>query len=128
MKGRGLLFYTVLYLAFLYAPIALLPIFAFNSSTIIAFPLDGFTTEWFRELTTVEALHDAVGNSLFIAVVTAILSTLLGLCAARAATRYRFPGKGGIMGMIMPMASGMWNCWLSCTELHMAPIPAYRVA
>ncbi|MEM1067179.1 MAG: ABC transporter permease [Pseudomonadota bacterium] len=101
MKGRGLFFYAGIYLLFLYAPIVLLPIFAFNDSTIIAFPLSGFTTGWFAELATIDALHDAVRNSLFIAVLTAIFSTLLGLCAARAATRYRFPARGGLMTLIM---------------------------
>ncbi len=101
MKGRGLFFYAGIYLLFLYAPIILLPIFAFNDSTIIAFPLSGFTTGWFAELATIDALHDAVRNSLFIAVLTAIFSTLLGLCAARAATRYRFPARGGLMTLIM---------------------------
>jgi len=101
MKGRGLAIYAALYLLFLYAPVILLPLFAFNDSTIIAFPLKGFTTNWFAELTTIEALHQATLNSLFIAVVTAVLSTALGMLAARAGTRYRFPAKGGIMGMIM---------------------------
>ena len=101
MKGRGLGIYAVFYLLFLYAPIILLPLFAFNDSTIIAFPLKGFTTNWFSELTTIEALHASVWNSLYIAVITAVLATLLGICAARAATRYRFPAKAGIMGMIM---------------------------
>ena len=100
-KGRGLFVYAALYLVFLYAPIILLPLFAFNDSSIIAFPLSGFTTEWFRELTGIEALHAAVRNSLFIAVLTAVFSTLLGICAARASTRYDFPLKGGIMGLIM---------------------------
>ena len=36
--------YAIAYLIFLYAPIILLPIFAFNDATIIAFPLSGFTT------------------------------------------------------------------------------------
>lgn len=101
MNARWLTIYAVAYLVFLYAPIILLPLFAFNQSTIIAFPLTGFTFEWFRELTQIEALHDAVRTSLFIAVMTAVFSTLLGICAARAATRYRFPLKGGIMGLIM---------------------------
>jgi spermidine/putrescine transport system permease protein len=101
VKGRGLLIYAVLYLIFLYAPIILLPLFAFNSSTIIAFPLEGFTFDWFVQLREVEALHDAVRNSLFIAVLTAVFSTILGICAARASTRYVFPAKAGIMGMIM---------------------------
>ncbi len=93
--------YAIVYLIFLYAPIALLPIFAFNDATIIAFPLSGGTTKWFGELMTNSALHTAVGNSLFIAVMTSILSTLLGVCAARAGAMYRFPMKAGIMGFIM---------------------------
>ncbi|MDA1154998.1 MAG: ABC transporter permease [Proteobacteria bacterium] len=93
--------YAIAYLVFLYAPIVLLPIFAFNDATIIAFPLAGFTTDWFGELMTNRSLHTAVKNSLFIAVMTAILSTLLGICAARAGAMYRFPVKAGIMGFIM---------------------------
>ena len=47
MKGRGLHVYALCYLLFLYAPILLLPIFAFNNGTVISFPLKGFTTHWF---------------------------------------------------------------------------------
>lgn len=101
MRGGWLRVYAIGYLLFLYAPIFLLPIFAFNDSTIIAFPLDSFTTKWFADLTTVTALHDAVWNSLFIAVTSAVLATTLGICAARASTRYEFPAKAGIMGLIM---------------------------
>ncbi|WP_373635454.1 ABC transporter permease [Yoonia sp. SS1-5] len=93
--------YAIAYLIFLYAPIALLPLFAFNDATIIAFPLTGFTTEWFGELWTNKALLSAARNSLFIAVVTALLSTILGVCAARAGAMYRFPLKAGIVGFIM---------------------------
>lgn len=93
--------YAIAYLIFLYAPIILLPIFAFNDATIIAFPLSGFTTEWFGELMTTKALHGAVQNSIFIAVITASLSTSLGICAARAGAMYNFPLKRGILGLVM---------------------------
>lgn len=93
--------YAIAYLIFLYAPIFLLPLFAFNDATIIAFPLSGFTTEWFGKLAETTALHAAVKNSLIIALATAILSTLLGMCAARAGAMSRFPGKGGILGFVM---------------------------
>ena len=98
---RGLRIYTLLYLLFLYLPILLLPLFAFNSSTVIAFPLQEFTTQWFAELTQVPALQASVVTSLKVAVIVAVISTLLGICAARAAARYRFPAKGTIMGLIM---------------------------
>lgn len=97
----GLKVYAIAYLVFLYAPILLLPVFAFNDSSIIAFPLKGFSTRWFAELPGIDALRGAVANSLFIAVTTAILATLLGMAAARASTRYRFPGRGPIMSLIM---------------------------
>ena len=93
--------YAIAYLLFLYAPILLLPVFAFNDGTIIAFPLQGFTAQWFAELRTTPALHDAVGNSLIIAVTSAILATCLGIAAARAGTMEHFPGKRGVTGFIM---------------------------
>ncbi len=99
--SRGLALYVGLYLVFLYAPVVLLPIFAFNDSSIVAFPLQGFTLKWFDLLRDTEALHSAAWNSIIVAVLTAFISTALGLCAARAAIRYQFAGKRGIMGMIM---------------------------
>lgn len=98
MRLRG---YAYLYLLFLYAPIVLLPLFAFNDGTVVAFPLRGFTTAWFTGLAETPALHEAAINSLIVAAVTAILATCLGIFAARAGARYRFPGKAGILGFIM---------------------------
>ncbi len=101
MKSGWLKVYAVGYLVFLYAPIVLLPLFAFNDAKIIAFPLTGFTTKWFVELAAIPALHDALKNSLLIAVCASVIATILGVFAARASTRYAFPGKAGIMGLIM---------------------------
>lgn len=98
---KPLRLYAIAYLIFLYAPIVLLPIFAFNDATIIAFPLSGFTTKWFSDLWTTTALHQAVKNSLIIAGTSAVLATCLGLLAARAAVMHRFPLKRGITGFIM---------------------------
>jgi spermidine/putrescine transport system permease protein len=41
------------------------------------------------------------GLVLKIAIITSILATTLGMFASRAATRFSFPGKGPIMGLIM---------------------------
>lgn len=101
MRGGWLRIYAIGYLIFLYLPVVLLPMFAFNDGTVIAFPLKGFTIDWFVQLWGIEALHGALANSIFIALVTASLSVLLGICAARASTRYRFPLKAPIMGAIM---------------------------
>lgn len=100
-QGGGLRAYAILYLLFLYAPILLLPIFAFNAGTIVAFPLKGFTTGWFGQMWDNAALRKALTNSLIIAFSASILSTCLGTFAARASTRFRFPGKGAAIGLIM---------------------------
>ncbi|WP_136682225.1 ABC transporter permease [Falsirhodobacter xinxiangensis] len=101
MKGGWFKLYALAYLVFLYAPIVLLPMFAFNDATVIAFPLNGFTTKWFSEMWVAPGLWPALKNSMIIAISTAVIATALGIFAARASTRYKFPGKAGIMGLIM---------------------------
>lgn len=93
--------YAILYLVFLYAPILLLPLFAFNDGRIIAFPLQGFSTRWFVELGETKALHEAVKNSVFIAILSAVFATILGICAARAGARHSWPLKRSMLGFIM---------------------------
>ena len=103
-KGRGLLFYAVLYLAFLYVPVLFLPLFSFNDSAFIAFPLSGFTLRWYAQMFADGALAEALANSLKVGSVTAVLSTLLGLSAARALTRYRLRGGGLALSFVsMPL-------------------------
>jgi spermidine/putrescine transport system permease protein len=93
--------YALIYLLFLYSPILILPLFAFNDSRIVAFPLSGFTTEWFAEMFADVQLHRAVGNSVIIALSSATLATVLGVLAARSVVRYKWPGKPVALGLIM---------------------------
>jgi len=84
---------VIFFLVFLYAPALLLPIFSFNNSKVISFPLSGFSTIWFEELLYENTLHNALFNSLLIAISSTILATILGTLVARASTRYIFYGK-----------------------------------
>lgn len=93
--------YAFLYIVFLYLPVVFLPIFSVNTSAVPKFPLTGLTTRWYEELPRTPALIEATWNSLIVGVAAAILSTVLGICAARAITRYRFPGRSTINGLIM---------------------------
>jgi len=97
-KRRGWLFvYALAYLAFLYVPVAFLPLFSFNNSVFIAFPLSGFTTQWYGQMLRDDAMLHALGNSLEVGTITAAISTVLGLLAAKALTRYRVPGGGFLL-------------------------------
>ena len=49
-NSRGLAAYVAVYLVFLYLPIALIPLFSFNNAIQAAFPLKGFTVDWYWTL------------------------------------------------------------------------------
>lgn len=93
--------YSVLYLCFLYGPVLLLPLFSFNDSIYVAFPWKGFTLEWYRQLAQDRGLLAALQNSLQVGVTVAIISTILGMFAAIAVTRYYLPGRAAVTGLIV---------------------------
>ena len=93
--------YALLFVIFLYLPVAFLPIFSFNTAPTPQFPMQGYTTKWYEELPRTPVLIDAAENSLIVGLAASVLSTILGICAARAVTRYRFPGQRAASGLIM---------------------------
>jgi spermidine/putrescine transport system permease protein len=93
--------YAIFFVVLLYGPVLLLPLFSFNDSIYIAFPLKEFTTRWYVEMVNNPSLVAALQNSLKVGVTVAIISTALGLLAAKAVTRYRLPGRGPVVGVIM---------------------------
>ena len=97
----GLGIYALLYLAFIYLPVLFLPLFSFNDSIFIAFPLKGFTFKWYEEMAASAGLLDALMNSIKVTSTVAVLSTIMGTLAAKAVTRYRMPGRGPVVGFIM---------------------------
>jgi spermidine/putrescine transport system permease protein len=100
-KARILTFYTAVFVVILYLPVLLLPVFSFNDSATPTLPLAGFTTEWYGSLAKNKTMHQAAWNSLIVGLSAAFLSTVLGICAARAMTRHQFRGKGAASSLIM---------------------------
>ncbi len=93
--------YAFAYLAFLYLPVLFLPLFSFNEGTIVAFPIKGWTLNWYRQLGGEDTLIQALMNSLIVGLLAALMSTAMGLFAARAYARYRFRGSGISEGLVM---------------------------
>jgi spermidine/putrescine transport system permease protein len=91
--GRALLgAHTLLVYFFLYGPIAVLAVFSFNAGRQTAF-WEGFTFEWYRRLLADDRLLAAAGNSLLVAAVATVVSTVLGTAAALALARPRSHGQ-----------------------------------
>ena len=93
--------YALLYLAFLYIPVLFLPLFSFNDSIYISFPLKSFTTKWYASMISNEPLLAALLNSIKVGATTAVLATILGIFGAKAVTRYRLPGQKPVVFIIM---------------------------
>jgi spermidine/putrescine transport system permease protein len=85
----------------LYVPVLFLPLFSFNDSIYVRFPLEGFTLQWYSELFSRDAVWAALMNSVKVGSVVAVISTGFGIFAAKAITRYRFRGKAPIVVFIM---------------------------
>ena len=97
--ARWLKYYTIGYLVFIYLPVAFLPVFSFNDAIYVAFPMKGFTLKWWEEMIGQTGMLRALGNSFTVAVPVAIVSTTLGMCAAKALTSGRLPGAKALTGL-----------------------------
>ena len=96
---------SMLVLGFLYLPILVLAIYAFNESRIQAWPPVGFTLRWFGEAAANPAVARAVANSLVAGAFATLVALVLGTLAALAVQRYEFFGRQTIsFFLVLPIA------------------------
>ena len=90
MRKRSIGLWTAAALgyAFLYVPLAIVVVYSFNDSRLNA-EWVGFTLDWYDRLFHNEEMLAAAGNSLIIALVASVVSTLLGTMAGVAMYRYK---------------------------------------
>jgi putative spermidine/putrescine transport system permease protein len=97
--------WVVLVLLFLFVPIALIVLFAFNKSNVQGWPPSGFSTRWITV-----AWHDAqVRSALLLSLKAGLLATavalLLGSAAAFGVHRFRFFGREAVsLLLVLPLA------------------------
>ncbi|HET8820140.1 MAG TPA: ABC transporter permease [Thermoleophilaceae bacterium] len=96
---------TAVTLAFIYIPLIVILIYAFNESRSQAWPIDGLTLEWFDRAVNNPGVRDALWTSLKAALGATAIALLLGTLAAMAVSRYRFFGRETISFLIiLPIA------------------------
>lgn len=88
-------------LIFLYLPIMTLILFSFSAERSLTFPISGLTFAWYAKLAGNEDLLRSVRNSFIVALGTVPLSLVLGVPAAYALARYRFPGSRVVERIMM---------------------------
>ena len=81
-------FYAAVIYLFLYAPIALIVLFSFNSGRH-ASEFRGFSVEWYGTAFSNRWVMEALTTSLIVAGTTAVLATVMGTSAALALQRVK---------------------------------------
>lgn len=73
--------YMALVFVFLYAPIAVMMVFSFNSTTS-TYQMEGFSTYWWKEMFADTAAMNAMKNTIILAICTAVAAGIIGVMAA----------------------------------------------
>jgi putative spermidine/putrescine transport system permease protein len=96
---------TAITLAFIYVPLIVIAIYAFNSSRSQRWPIDGLTLDWFDKAFHNPGVRDALWTSVKAATGATLIALALGTLAALAISRYRFFGRDTVSFLIiLPIA------------------------
>jgi putative spermidine/putrescine transport system permease protein len=92
-------------LAFIYIPLIVIVLYAFNSSKILAWPPPSWTTHWFSQAFKNEAAREAFFTSIKAGLLATAIALVLGTLASLAVARHRFFGRETISFLvILPIA------------------------
>jgi putative spermidine/putrescine transport system permease protein len=92
-------------LAFIYIPLIVIAIYAFNSSTTQEWPPPGLTLDWFSKAFNNQGVRDALVTSLKVGAVATGIALVLGTLASLAVSRHRFFGRETISFLVvLPIA------------------------
>jgi putative spermidine/putrescine transport system permease protein len=92
-------------LAFIYIPLIVVAIYAFNSSNILEWPPPGLTLDWFPKAIENEFAREAFVTTLKAGAAATAIAILLGTLASLAVARHRFFGRETISFLvILPIA------------------------
>ena len=92
-------------LAFIYIPLAIIVLYAFNSRRTLTWPIPGLTFKWFGKAFDNPGVRDALTTSLKAGLGATALALLLGTLASIAVSRYRFFGRETVSFLVvLPIA------------------------
>ncbi len=92
-------------LAFIYVPLVVIAIYAFNASNVLEWPPPGLTLDWFPKAFESPSVHEALLTSLKAGLAATAIAIVLGTLASLAVARYSFFGRETISFLvILPIA------------------------
>jgi putative spermidine/putrescine transport system permease protein len=88
-------------LLFLLLPILVIIPLSFSSSSFLAYPIPGWSMQWYDNLFSSDDWARATRNSFIVAPMATLLATVLGTMAAVGLARVQFFGKGLLMSLLI---------------------------
>lgn len=92
--------FMTLVLLFLFLPMLVVVVLSFSSLTYLSFPPPGLSWRWYEKVFSDAEWTHALWSSLKVGVPVALLSVVLGVCAALVATRARVAWRGGFSALV----------------------------
>ncbi len=92
--------YAAVFFVFLYGPLLMIVVLSFNDSRTTGLPWKGFTLQWYQSLIGNNQLMAALGNSIYVGAVAAVIATFLALLLGLA-FRHNFRGKRLVLYLII---------------------------
>jgi putative spermidine/putrescine transport system permease protein len=97
--------WATLIILFLFFPIVIIMLYAFNPSNVQSWPLSGLSTRWFSSTWHNGEVRQALWLSLRAGLLATGIATILGTMAAFAVDRFRFFGREAVsLLLVLPIA------------------------
>ena len=100
-NGPLALAFNALVITFMLAPLLVVCIVAFTPHNTLTLPTTEFSLRWFKAVFEHSDFVQSFWNSLWLALASATLATVLAVPAGIAITRYDFPGRGFLNGLFL---------------------------
>jgi putative spermidine/putrescine transport system permease protein len=92
-------------LFFIYFPLIVIALYAFNENVTQEWPISDWGTKWFSVAYNNESVREALKNSVVAALAATAVALVLGTLASMAIARYRFFGREAVtFAVILPIA------------------------
>jgi putative spermidine/putrescine transport system permease protein len=97
--------WSVLVIAFLWIPLVIIGLYAFNGSNLQSWPIQSWTLHWFSVAWHDQDARDALRLSVEVGLIVTAVALVLGTMAAAAVARYRFFGRDAVSFLlVLPLA------------------------
>jgi putative spermidine/putrescine transport system permease protein len=101
----SLAIWSVLVIAFLWIPLVIIGLYAFNGSNLQSWPIQSWTLHWFSVAWDNTDARDALVLSVKVGLIVTAVALVLGTMAAAAVARYRFFGREAVSFLlVLPLA------------------------